>query len=297
MFGYGFGYETGDDIAQNRVNVFREAYPDVDISFSESGSEAQGLLAALASDDPPDMVYLSRNEAGSYIARGALMPLDDCLAANGVDLANYYDAGLAQGTVDGSLYAMPEFFNTRVWILNNHVFDEAGIDPTTVDLSDWEGLVELNEQLTTTDGGDVTRIGLDPKLPEFLPLWSWANGAPMISEDGLTAQLDDPGVVEAVEAGGTVPRAVRRVHRLPGFQEHLRRVRCREPVRHRPDRWDVVGAVVPQRARRELARTSTSPCARSRHQRVSRSRGPTATPGRSRRTRRTPTRPAPSSPR
>jgi multiple sugar transport system substrate-binding protein len=179
--------------------VFKEAYPDVDISFSESGSDAQGLLAALASDDPPDMVYLSRNEAGSYIARDALMPLDDCLAGNGVDLANYYDAGLAQGTVDGSLYAMPEFFNTRVWILNNRVFDEAGIDPTTVDLSDWDGLVELNEQLTTTDGGDVTRIGLDPKLPEFLPLWSWANGAPMISEDGLTAQLDDPGVAETVE--------------------------------------------------------------------------------------------------
>jgi multiple sugar transport system substrate-binding protein len=199
LFGYGFGYETGDDIAQNRVNVFKEAYPDVDISFSESGSDAQGLLAALASDDPPDMVYLSRNEAGSYVARDALMPLDDCLAANGVDLSNYYDAGLAQGTVDGALYAMPEFFNTRVWILNNHVFEEAGIDPTTVDLSDWDGLVELNEQLTTSDGSDVTRIGLDPKLPEFVPLWAWANGAPMISEDGRTAQLDDAGVIEAVE--------------------------------------------------------------------------------------------------
>ena len=83
LFAYGFSYETGDDIAQNRVNVFTEAYPDVDISFSESGTEAQGLLAALASDDPPDVVYLPRNEAGSYIARGVLEPLDDCVERAG----------------------------------------------------------------------------------------------------------------------------------------------------------------------------------------------------------------------
>ena len=199
LFGYGFGYETGDDIAKSRVDVFREAYPDVEISFSESGTEAQGLLAALASDDPPDMVYVPRNEAGTYIARGVLAPLDDCVEQQGIDTSMFIESSLEQVTVDDTLYAIPEFFNTRVWILNNRVFEEAGIDPATVDLSDWDALVELNEQLTVSDGGDVTRIGLDPKLPEFLPLWAWGNGAPMISEDGLTAQLDDPGVVEALE--------------------------------------------------------------------------------------------------
>jgi multiple sugar transport system substrate-binding protein len=201
LFVFGFGYETGDDIAQHRVDVFTQKYPDVDISFSESGYDAQTLLAALSGGDPPDIVNLPRNEVGTYVARGVLRPLDDCVAQQGIDLSDYYDAGTAQGTVDGSLYAMPEFFNTRVWILNNHVFDEAGIDPATVDLSDWEGLASLNEQLTTSDGGDVTRLGLDPKLPDFLPLWAWGNGAPMLSDDGMTAQLDAPGVVETLQLG------------------------------------------------------------------------------------------------
>jgi len=200
LFAYGFAYETGDDIAQHRVDVFTETYPDVDISFSESGTDdTQGLLSALASDDPPDLVYLARNQVGSYIARGVLSPLDDCVESQGVDLSLYYQAGLDQVTVDDTLFAMPEFFNTRVWILNNRVFDEAGVDPMTVDLSDWDALVALNEQLTTTEGGEVTRIGIDPRLPEFLPLWSWANDAPMISEDGLAAQLDAPGVLEALQ--------------------------------------------------------------------------------------------------
>lgn len=199
LFAYGFAYETGDDIARNRVDVFRAAYPDVNISFSESGTDSQGLLAALASGEPPGIVYLSRNDAGSFIARDALMPLDDCIEQMGIDTSQFYQAGLDQVTVDGTLYAMPEFFNTRVWILNNHVFDEAGVDPMTVDLSDWDALMELNEQLTESDGGELTRIGIDPRLPEFLPLWAWANDSPMISEDGLTAQLDDPGVIEALE--------------------------------------------------------------------------------------------------
>ena len=32
-------------------------------------------------------------------------------------------------------------------------------------------------------------------------MWAWGNGAPMLSDDGLTAQLDAPGVVEALQLG------------------------------------------------------------------------------------------------
>jgi multiple sugar transport system substrate-binding protein len=213
LFAFGFGYDTGDIIAKTRVDAFNEQYPNVTVEFSESGFESQPFLSALASDDPPDLVNIPRNQLGTYIARGVLAPLDDCIAQQGVDTNLFYQAGLDQVTVDGTLYAFPEFFNTRVWILNNSVFEDAGLDPEQVDLSDWDAIAEANEQLTQTEGGNVTRIGLDPKLPEFLPLWAWANGAPMISEDGQQAQLDSPGVAEALTfaasmhelAGGRVP--------------------------------------------------------------------------------------------
>src|SRR5690606_8169456 len=100
-------------------------------------------------------------------------------------------------------YAFPEFFNSRVWIINNRAFEEAGIDPDEVDLSDWDAIAEINEELTVVEDGTLTRIGIDPKLPEFLPLWAWANGSPLLNEDGTQASLDAPGVIEALEA--TVP--------------------------------------------------------------------------------------------
>ena len=199
LFAFGFGYETGDQIAQVRVDRFRELYPDVDVEFSESGFDAQAFLSALASGDSPDLVNVPRNELGTYVARGVLEPLDECIEQEGVDMSVFYEGALSQVTVDDSTYAFPEFFNTRVWILNNAAFEEAGLDPATVDLSDWDALAEANEALTRVDGGELSRIGIDVKLPEFLPLWAWANGAPMISEDGRTAQLDSPGVVEALE--------------------------------------------------------------------------------------------------
>jgi multiple sugar transport system substrate-binding protein len=53
--------------------------------------------------------------------------------------------------------------------------------------------------MSRTEDGDLTVIGFDSKLPEFLPLWAKANGAELISEDGRTAQLDDPRVLEALK--------------------------------------------------------------------------------------------------
>jgi multiple sugar transport system substrate-binding protein len=213
LFAFGFGYDTGDVIAKTRVDAFREQYPDVSVDFSESGFESQPFLSALAGGDPPDLVNIPRNQIGTYIARGVLAPLDECIAQQGIDTGVFYQAGLDQVTVDGTLYAFPEFLNTRVWILNNSVFEDAGLNPEEIDLSDWDAIAQANEQLTQTEGGDVTRIGLDPKLPEFLPMWAQANGAPMISEDGAQAQLDTPGVAEALTfaasmhepSGGRVP--------------------------------------------------------------------------------------------
>lgn len=207
LFAFGFGYESGDEIAKVRIDRFREEFPDANVSFSESGFEEQPFLSALASGEPPDVVNLPRNTIGTYIARGVLAPLDDCIAQQGIDMGVFYDAAVSQVTVEGITYALPEFFNSRVWIMNNKAFKEAGLNPQELDVSDWDAIAEANQQLTKTNGNRITRIGIDPKLPEYLPLWSWANNSPIISEDGLTSQLEAPGVAEALEFSNSIHEA------------------------------------------------------------------------------------------
>jgi multiple sugar transport system substrate-binding protein len=210
---FGFGGETGDEIATVRTQYFRELYPDVTVSFNSEGWDEATFLTALQSSDPPDVVNIPRNIAGSYISNGVLMPLTDCIAASGVDTSVYREAALAQLTVDGQLYGFPQFYNSRVWFIDDTVFGEAGLDPDTFDFSDWQAIADANAAMTVVENGQVSRIGIDPKLPEFLPLWSMANGVNILSEDGRTSQLDDPAVAEALEfaaslhepAGGRAP--------------------------------------------------------------------------------------------
>jgi multiple sugar transport system substrate-binding protein len=223
---FGFAYETADEIAKERVDYFRENHPDVDLTLSESGFDDQQFLAALGSSDPPDAVNIPRIRIGTYIARGVLEPLDDCLTQTGADMGVFYDAAVSQVTVDGTVYAFPEFFNTRAWILNNAAFEDAGISVDDFNPADWESIKAASTALTKGNGDSLSRIGIDPKLPEFLPLWAKANGVDLLSEDGMTSNLDDPKVAEAVEFG------VGLVNDMGGFA----------PFKSFRDTWDFFGA-------------------------------------------------------
>jgi multiple sugar transport system substrate-binding protein len=153
------------------------------------------------------------------------MPLDDCIANAGIDMSQFREAAVNQVTVDGQVYGIPEFYNSIVVIANNPALAEAGLTAEEIDTANWEQLETANTALTRMDGNNVTRIGFDPKLPEFLPLWVHANGGQMLSDDGRTAMLNDPLVVEALEftAG---------LHEAAGGRENFMAFR---------DTWDFFG--------------------------------------------------------
>ncbi|WP_367128456.1 ABC transporter substrate-binding protein [Saccharothrix sp. HUAS TT1] len=189
------GFGLPDEHATARVAVFRDANPDVDLRINEGAFDEQQFLSAVAAGDPPDLVYAERRKLGGYAARGAVQSLEGCVREHGVDLGRFREAALRQVTHQGEVYGLPEFSSVRVMIVNNPVVRAAGLDPAALSTSDWSALPGLADRLARVDGGRVERIGFDPKVPEFLPLWAKANGAELIGPD---ARLDDPRVVEAV---------------------------------------------------------------------------------------------------
>jgi multiple sugar transport system substrate-binding protein len=203
IFVYGFSYESTDDVvARTRVEYTQEQYPDLNIQFSETGFESQGFLTSLQAGDPPDVVRISRDIIGSYISRGVLQPLDECIATSGVDTSIYRPAAIEQLTSDGTLYALPDFFDTAVWMAAADEMTDDGVDPEELDWSDWDALAAANEQMLTMDGDNLTEIGIDPKVAgdfAFFGLWVKANGGALLSDDGLESLLDTPEVIEALE--------------------------------------------------------------------------------------------------
>jgi multiple sugar transport system substrate-binding protein len=193
------GFGTGDEIATTRVDLADKAIAPAKVKIGESAFDAQQFLSAVASGNPPDLVYIDRQKLGTYAARGTLEPLEDCVSKQGIDLGQYRDPALKEATLDGKLYGLPEFYDNRILMINDAAVQSAGLTPDAIDTGDRAALTTVTNQLTRRDGDKLARIGFDPKIPEFLPMWAKANGVEMLSEDGTKANLDDPKLVGALE--------------------------------------------------------------------------------------------------
>ncbi|MDT0167366.1 extracellular solute-binding protein [Actinotalea sp. AC32] len=193
------GFGVGDDVAETRFQAAQEELGDVEIELVEGDLDIQQFLSAVASGNPPDLIYANRDQIGTFASRGAIIPLDSCIEGEGIDTEVFREPALAQVTFNDSVYGIPEFNQVQVLMANQDLLDAAGVTVEDLDGSDWAAVESATDALVVGEGGGLQVIGFDSKLPEFLPLWSKINGVDLLSEDGRTAQLDDPAVVEALE--------------------------------------------------------------------------------------------------
>lgn len=193
------GFGVGDEIASTRVDLADKAIAPSKAKIGGNAFDPQQFLSAVASDSAPDLVYMDRQLLGTYAARGTVDPMDDCVKKEHIDLDQYRDPALAEVTLDGKLYGLPEFYDNRVLMINEASVRSAGLTPDAIDTSDPAALSAVATKLAKRNGKKLARIGFDPKIPEFLPVWAKANGVEMISDDGKKANLDDPKIVAALE--------------------------------------------------------------------------------------------------
>ncbi|MEM6441617.1 MAG: ABC transporter substrate-binding protein, partial [Pseudomonadota bacterium] len=94
-------------------------------------------------------------------ARGAILPLDDLMAAEGEGWveANYEPNFLAIGAVDGVQYGLPFNASTPIVHYNATLIREAGGDPDDLP-SDWDELIELAGKIDAL-GDDVWGMSYD----------------------------------------------------------------------------------------------------------------------------------------
>ena len=195
-----YGMGGRDDVAQGRLDMANRVIQNAGHSVSNpvGGFNDQAFLARLAARDVPDLVYMGRDKVGTYAARNALIPLANCIAAEKIDRKQYRLAALQEVTYKGQLYALPEFTNQITLIVNNDAARQAGVNVADIQTSNWQRLRAANRKLLKIENGRLTRIGFDPKLPEFFPLWVKALGKDLISKNGLQAQLNSPEAVQAL---------------------------------------------------------------------------------------------------
>ncbi|WP_327664708.1 MULTISPECIES: extracellular solute-binding protein [unclassified Streptomyces] len=194
------GFMQSDALASDRMDAARKALePDgLHIQVNEGAFDSQQFLSAVAAGDAPDAVVMDRTLVGGYAARGALMPLTDCLEREHIDTDGYVRTAIDEGSLDGTVYALPDSYDSRLLLTNDKVLKGNGTSAAEFSTGNWKKLAATTRTLQKRSGGKLTRIGFDPKIPEFFPMWAKANGADLISSDGRTAELNDPKAVQAL---------------------------------------------------------------------------------------------------
>lgn len=193
------GFGAGDEVATTRMDLAEEALGGAKVKLVEGDLDIQAFLTSVASGDAPDLVYANRDQIGTFASRGAIVPLTECIEGEEIDTGQYDDAALGQVTFADEVYGIPEFNQVQLTQANQDLLEEAGLSVEDVDGHDPAAVTDAAKALYDAPGGKLKVIGYDSKLPEFLPLWAHARGVDILSEDGRTAQLNDPAVVEALE--------------------------------------------------------------------------------------------------
>lgn len=117
------------------------------------------LATQVAGGSPPDVIQMDFGYITEYVARNALLPLDEFVPKS-IKIDDWSADSLAGGKLDGKLYGVTAGLNSMAMIVNTTVLENAGLEVPSDDIS-WEDFATLTKQLAAKlpDGSFGTHNG------------------------------------------------------------------------------------------------------------------------------------------
>ena len=137
---------------------FEAANPDIEIEWVDLASQEYATLATsmLSAGDQTDVFIIKEiTDLQKWTDQGFLMSLDELVAADSYDLSGFAGMDEVCRVADGALNALP--FRSDFWVLyyNKTLFDNAGIDYPTGDMT-WDEYADLARSMVSGEGIDKT---------------------------------------------------------------------------------------------------------------------------------------------
>ncbi|HEY1588657.1 MAG TPA: sugar ABC transporter substrate-binding protein [Rhodanobacter sp.] len=135
---WGMGRE-GEAVAQ-LIPAFEREHPDIHVEVQQLPWKAahQKLLTAFAGDTTPDVAQLGNTWIAELQALDALQPLQPFVDRSQVVQPADYFAGIwATNLIDGRLYGIPWYVDTRLLFYRKDLLKAAGFDAPPRDWAEW----------------------------------------------------------------------------------------------------------------------------------------------------------------
>lgn len=138
------------------VSKFNEENSDVQIDYQFQGSyeeTAQKVTAALQARTAPDVSTLSDVWWFKFYLNQTILPLDDLLEAEGVDLTDYQDSLINEGFRQGQHWWIPFARSTPLFYYNKQMWADAGLPERGPET--WMEFMEWAPNLLKMEGDQI----------------------------------------------------------------------------------------------------------------------------------------------
>ncbi len=180
---------------QQIINEFQKAHPNISVRLEVTPSTDYWtkLQTAVTGGNAPDVFWMNGPNIAKYASNNVILPIDQQIATDKVNLNNYPASLVALYTYNGKHYALPKDFDTVALWYNKTLFDAADVkypDGTWT----WSTLEQAAKKLTNPAKG-VWGIAAALDSQENYYNTIYQNGGYVISPDQKTSGYDNPATI------------------------------------------------------------------------------------------------------
>jgi len=199
------GEEASIEALNKLTALYEERNPGVKVQWINiAGGGPFGrdkLFTMIAGGDGPDLMQLNTGQFEGLAARGALLPLDDYVKQEALDVSVFYPQSITGCMYDGTLYGLPIDISNHILYYNKDLFDSAGLSYPSDDWT-WDDLLYAAQKLTIdkTGNGKIDQWGFGVNNT----VWAWAgfvhaNSGEVLNSDRTRSMLNSPQAIEALQ--------------------------------------------------------------------------------------------------
>ena len=188
----------GEVVAQ-LVQEFEREHPGLRVRVQQIPWTAahEKLLTAFVGEATPDIAMLGNTWVPEFVALDALEPLDAYVTRSpSLAHADFFEGSWSTNVVDGRVYGVPWYVDTRVLFYRTDLLKAAGYDSVPTTWAEWRAsMVRIK-----------ARMG-PGQYPILVPTSEWPppvilglqTGAPLLRDDGHYGDFSDPRFRQAFD--------------------------------------------------------------------------------------------------
>ncbi|SHF64051.1 multiple sugar transport system substrate-binding protein [Caldanaerobius fijiensis DSM 17918] len=187
--------ELWQQIAQNVT----KKYPNISVKLEtvDWNTYWQKLPAQVAGGTAADVIGIHWTKAHEYALRGALLPLDNYIKQQQLDVDDFDQNMFNELTYKGKVYALPYDYGVMLVFYNKDMFDKYKVPYPTNDNWTWNDMLEIAKKLTNPTNRDFG-FALDGAWWSNM-VYILSNGANYLVNNRTQVSFNDPKAIAAIQ--------------------------------------------------------------------------------------------------